>query len=126
MSKASTAMINIANSTIPAGAPSAWVQRWSHLVPAGAAVLDVACGAGRHLRWFHALGHPVTGIDRDPPAVQAAALVGEAIEADIENGPWPLAGRPLGGGGGGNYPWGPPPRAPAHCAGPGRAGEDTP
>lgn len=100
-------MINIANSTIPAGAPSAWVQRWSHLVPAGAAVLDVACGAGRHLRWFHALGHPVTGIDRDPPAVQAAALVGEAIEADIENGPWPLAGRPFGGVVVTNYLWRP-------------------
>ena len=26
--------------------PSAWVQRWSHLVPAGGAVLDVACGLG--------------------------------------------------------------------------------
>ena len=91
-------MINIANmSTSPdAGAPSEWVRRWSHLVPAGAAVLDVACGAGRHLRWFHALGHPVTGIDRDPSAVQAAARLGEAIAADIENSPWPLAGRQFG------------------------------
>ena len=25
-------------------APSAWVRRWSHLVPAGGTVLDVACG----------------------------------------------------------------------------------
>ena len=77
-------------------APSEWVRRWSHLVPSGAPVLDVACGAGRHLRWFQALGHPVTGIDRDPLAVQAAAQAGEAIEADIENGPWPLAGRTFG------------------------------
>jgi 2-polyprenyl-3-methyl-5-hydroxy-6-metoxy-1,4-benzoquinol methylase len=53
-------------------------SRWSHLVPSGAPVLDVACGAGRHLRWFQALGHPVTGMDRDPLAVQAAAQAGEA------------------------------------------------
>ena len=26
--------------------PSIWVQRWSHLVPAGGSVLDVACGQG--------------------------------------------------------------------------------
>ena len=78
------------------GAPSEWVCRWSHLVPPGAAVLDVACGAGRHLRWFLARGHAVTGIDRDPLAVQAAAEVGEAIAADIEHGPWPLAGRSFG------------------------------
>lgn len=77
-------------------APSEWVRRWSHLVPHGAAVLDVACGGGRHLRWFQARGHAVTGIDRDPLAVQAAAQAGEAIEADIENGPWPLAGRTFG------------------------------
>ena len=91
-------MIYIANTSPARGpdAPSEWVRRWSHLVPSGAPVLDVACGAGRHLRWFQALGHPVTGIDRDPLAVQAAAQAGEAIEADIENGPWPLAGRTFG------------------------------
>ena len=84
------------SSTQGTGAPSEWVCRWSHLVPPGDAVLDVACGAGRHLRWFQARGHAVTGIDRDPLAVQAAAQAGEAIEADIENDPWPLAGRTFG------------------------------
>lgn len=100
-------MINIANTpTSPdAGAPSEWVRRWSHLAPAGAEVLDVACGAGRHLRWFHALGHPVTGIDHDPSAVQAAARLGEAIAADIENSSWPLAGRAFGGVVVTNYLW---------------------
>ena len=88
-------------------APSEWVRRWSHLVPPGATVLDVACGAGRHLRWFQALGHPVTGIDRDPLAVQAAAQAGEAIEADIENDPWPLAGRTFGAVVVTNYLWRP-------------------
>ena len=102
-------MLDIANGTSVGGfnEPSGWVQRWSHLVPAGAPVLDVACGPGRHLRWFRALGHPVTGIDRDPLAVQAAAFGDEVIEADIENGPWPLAGRTFGGVVVTNYLWRP-------------------
>lgn len=77
-------------------APSPWVQRWSALLPAGARVLDVACGAGRHLRWLAALGHHVTGVDRDAAALDAlrAALpAAELVVADIESGPWPLAGR---------------------------------
>ena len=76
--------------------PSDWIQRWSHLVPVGAPVLDVACGMGRHLRWFAERGHPVTGVDRAPEAAQAAAVWGEALCADIENAPWPLAGREFG------------------------------
>lgn len=79
------------------GAPSAWIQRWSHLVPAGGAVLDVACGLGRHMRWFHEKNHPVTGVDQAPAAIQTVAQWGEAIAADIENGPWPLAGRQFAG-----------------------------
>ncbi len=71
-------------------APSAWVQRWAHLVRPGGTVLDVACGHGRHMRWFAARGHPVTGVDRSPEAVAAVAALGEALQADIENGPWPL------------------------------------
>lgn len=73
-------------------APSAWVQRWAHLVPAGGSVLDVACGHGRHLRWFAARGHPVTGVDRSPEAIAAVAGVGRAVQADIEQGPWPFEG----------------------------------
>lgn len=76
--------------------PSAWVQRWSHLVRPGGSVLDVACGHGRHLRWFAQRGHPVTGVDRSPEAITAVAPLGTAVLADIENGPWPLLqdGRP--------------------------------
>lgn len=73
--------------------PSDWVQRWSHLVVPGGTVLDVACGSGRHLRWFAERGHKVTGIDRDPVALSQAASHGEVIAADIENGPWPLSGQ---------------------------------
>lgn len=76
--------------------PSPWVRRWTHLVPAGAPVLDVACGAGRHMRWFAARGHPVTGVDRSPEAIAAVSGVGEAVQADIENGTWPFAGRRFG------------------------------
>lgn len=72
--------------------PSAWIVRWSHLVPAGGRVLDVACGAGRHLRWFADRGHAVTGVDRAPDAVASAARWGRALQADIEAGPWPFAG----------------------------------
>jgi SAM-dependent methyltransferase len=85
-------------STVPHGseAPSAWVQRWSHLVPPGGHVLDVACGHGRHMRWFAQRGHPVIGVDRSVEAVAASAAAGETVLADIENGPWPWLqdGRP--------------------------------
>ena len=77
-------------------APSPWVSRWSHLVPEAGRVLDVACGAGRHLRWFAGRGHAVTGVDRDPAAIAATAGLGRVIQADIENGPWPFAGERFG------------------------------
>lgn len=74
-------------------AASPWVRRWSHLVPAGGAVLDVACGGGRHLRWFAGRGHPATGVDRDAAALETLQGVGRTVAADIENGPWPFAGQ---------------------------------
>ena len=78
-------------------APSTWIQRWSALVPVGARVLDVACGAGRHVRWFAARGAHVTALDRDAQVLAPLrALPGGAVEvivADIESAPWPLAGR---------------------------------
>jgi len=86
---------------------SPWVRRWSHLVPAGGAVLDVACGYGRHLRWFAAQGHPVTGVDRLGEAISSVANLGEAVLADIENGPWPFAGRTFDGVVVTNYLWRP-------------------
>jgi SAM-dependent methyltransferase len=53
-------------------------------------VLDVACGQGRHLRWFAQAQHPVTGVDRSSEAIETAAHLGEAVLANIENGPWPF------------------------------------
>ena len=77
-------------------APSDWVRRWGRLVPAGGTVLDVACGQGRHVRWFAALGHLVTGVDRAEDALAGLSGLAETVLADIENGPWPLvqAGQP--------------------------------
>lgn len=78
------------------GLPSDWITRWAHLVPPQATVLDVACGHGRHLRWWAQRGHAVTGVDRDPDALASLATPNEKAElicADIENGPWPLGGR---------------------------------
>jgi SAM-dependent methyltransferase len=77
-------------------APSPWVTRWARLIAPGAPVLDVACGSGRHLRWLAAQGHPVTGVDRDGAALAPLTSLGELIEADIENAPWPLPGRRFG------------------------------
>ena len=67
----------------PAGDPDAahahaplsdWVVRWAPLLlPAGARVLDVACGHGRHVSWLAAAGHRVTAVDRDPALLGAVA-----------------------------------------------------
>ena len=75
------------------GAASAWVQRWSHLVPPGASVLDVACGSGRHLRWFAQRGCHVTGVDRDEQALVGSQDIAETVLADIESAVWPLPDR---------------------------------
>jgi SAM-dependent methyltransferase len=72
---------------------SPWVARWAHLVPPGASVLDLACGRGRHTKFFAARGCKVTAVDRDAQALAALRGVAEVIEADIENGPWPFAQR---------------------------------
>lgn len=62
-------------------------------MPAQARVLDIACGSGRHVRALHALGHSVTGVDRNAEALAPLQALGDMHCADIEDGPWPLAGR---------------------------------
>jgi SAM-dependent methyltransferase len=71
--------------------PSAWIVRWSHLLEPQSTLLDVACGPGRHLQWFAARGHCVTGIDRDIDQARLRCGGAELIGADMENDPWPLA-----------------------------------
>ena len=80
-------------------APSDWVRRWGHLIPdrpGSARVLDLACGYGRHSRWLMRQGHQVTALDRDAEALASLAELApwvRTLRADLENGPWPLAGR---------------------------------
>ena len=78
-----------------AEAPSVWVVRWTADIASGTAVLDLACGAGRHSRLLAARGCNVTAVDRDASA--AHALAGEPnvdfIQADLERAGWPLPGR---------------------------------
>lgn len=73
--------------------PSDWMLRWTPLLRTGGSVLDVACGGGRHVRWLAAQGFAVTGVDRDAAAAAPLRDIAEVIVADIEGGPWPLAGR---------------------------------
>jgi SAM-dependent methyltransferase len=78
------------------GAPSAWVTRWAATLAPSAEVMDLACGAGRHVRWLAAQGLRVSAVDRDAAALadlRGLPGVAEVVEADIEQGPWPLPGR---------------------------------
>ncbi len=74
-------------------APSAWVCRFAHLIPAGGTVLDLACGQGRHARHLAGLGYRVEAVDRDTASLAALAGVdGIATRcADLEGAPWPYA-----------------------------------
>jgi SAM-dependent methyltransferase len=74
-------------------APSPWVVRWAPLIPAGGAVLDLACGYGRHARYLAGAGYRVTAVDRDPaPLATLAGFAGvRTVEADLEGAPWPFA-----------------------------------
>ena len=53
-------------------------------------MLDIACGGGRHLAWFAARQHAVTGVDRDTNQALMHAPSAELVCADIENNPWPF------------------------------------
>lgn len=77
----------------PGLAPSEWVMRWASAITRRGLVLDFACGSGRHAVWLASKGFDVFAIDLDcsrfvpvPPGVQV-------LEADLEQGDWPLTGR---------------------------------
>jgi SAM-dependent methyltransferase len=74
--------------------PSRWVARFSTLVADGARVLDVACGQGRHSRWFAARGCRVVAVDRDTAALERLASVAgvTTVGADLEAHAWPFEG----------------------------------
>ena len=71
-------------------APSAWVVRWAPLIERGP-VLDVACGEGRHARFFAARGLEVVAVDREARALPKGITF---VKADLEGGkPWPFGER---------------------------------
>ncbi len=75
--------------------PSPWVVRFSALIAAGGAVLDLASGAGRHARYLaQHRACTVLAVDRD--AASLAALAGiagiQTQVVDLEGEDWPLAG----------------------------------
>lgn len=74
-------------------AASAWIGRFAHLVPAGARVLDIAAGEGRHARFFASRGANVLAVDRDAAALATLRGVAgvETRTLDLEAGGWPLA-----------------------------------
>jgi SAM-dependent methyltransferase len=74
--------------------PSLHLARWAALVPAGATVLDVAAGGGRHARLFAARGCTVLAVDRDVTALHARPDPRiTVLQADLEGAAWPLPGR---------------------------------
>ena len=79
------------------GAPSAWLQRFSHLLQAQSdLVLDLACGSGRNSFYMHSLDVRVLGLDRDGQGFPALNDIGiETQLHDLEAGDagydWPFS-----------------------------------
>lgn len=73
----------------------------------GGRVLDLACGSGRHTRWLASQGFEVTAVDIDAEALAGLATVARTQVADLEGGPWPLAGEAFDGVVVANYLWRP-------------------
>ena len=71
--------------------PSPWVVRFAPHIPKDAAVLDLACGSGRHSRFLLDLGYKVLAVDRDTSRL--GALAGhprlEVLQCDLETGEIP-------------------------------------
>lgn len=77
------------------GAPSDWVQRWTHLLKPQSQALDLAAGRGRHTRWLQSQGHKVLAVDRDAEAmavIDSLKLAGvQVLIADLESAAWPFS-----------------------------------
>jgi SAM-dependent methyltransferase len=75
-----------------------WIARHAAMLRAGTALLDVACGYGRHAKFFASRGVLVTAVDRDAAAVATLQNVANlaAELRDIEGSEasadaWPYA-----------------------------------
>lgn len=72
--------------------PSPFVVKHADRIKPGGDVLDLACGGGRHTRLLLERGFRVMALDIN---IGGLADLGErsdlaVMEADLENGPWPL------------------------------------
>ena len=75
------------------GTPSPWIVQWAGLVPAGATVLDVAAGRGRHTPLLRRARPQVTAVDRDVGRLAGRSEASRSSPADLEDGsPVALAG----------------------------------
>ena len=91
------------------GDASPWVRRHMRHIPEGA-ILDLACGPGRHTKLFVDRGHEVVAVDRELDAlgILAKHKLVVPVEADLEDGsPWPLPGQRFAGIVVTNYLWRP-------------------
>lgn len=61
-----------------------WIEKHAELVPARARLLDVACGYGRHAKFFASRGIQVTAVDRDETAIASLQNV-ENIRAELRD-----------------------------------------
>ena len=70
---------------------SPWVRRFAPLIPKGGAVLDLACGSGRHSELIADLGHEVLAVDQDISAIESThhPLV-TPRRLDLEGSDWPF------------------------------------
>jgi SAM-dependent methyltransferase len=73
--------------------PSFWFTRFAPFVAPGTRLLDVACGAGRHAKFFAARGVNVTAVDRDIDALSQLRGIDHIVSdhRDLENETWPYA-----------------------------------
>lgn len=73
-------------------APSVWLAAWLPDDLCGLRALDVAAGYGRHACLMAARGATVLAVDRAAEAVAVlSAIPGvQALQADLEDGAWPL------------------------------------
>lgn len=73
--------------------PSGWIRRFAHLVPPHARLLDLACGGGRHGRFFLDRQALVTFVDLDVSGLGDLEGSAEILAHDLEKAGWPFAGR---------------------------------